>query len=248
MKRILPLLALTLFAVAPLMAQPAEKAPAKKAAKPKADTATKTVTTAGTAHLRFLHALPGAPAVDIYARDTEKIKTGLAYKGLTEYTEVKSGKMALKITATGKMEALINDAATLTKDKWYTIAVYGDTATPLMVLVNESTGKEMPDKARMRVVNLVSGMEAIAVTKPSTRGEDGNANFLSKPLVMGKSASKTVNPTTETIQLRDAAGKMLKEMPDVKMEEGLRYTAFAIGKVGATGDTAVDLILKTAAK
>ena len=242
LKKMLPLLALTLFASAPLLAQPAEK-PAKKPAAAK-----KTTTTGGVAHVRFLHALPGAPGVDIYARETEKIKTDLAYKGLTEYTEVKSGKMALKITATGKMEALINDAATLTKDKWYTIAVYGDTATPMMTLVNESTGKDDADKARMRVVNLVSGMNEIAVTKPSTRAADGSANFLPKPLVMGKSGSKTVAPATETLQLRDAEGKLLKEMADVKMDAGERYTAFAVGKAGATGDTAVDIIVKTAAK
>ena len=243
LKRMLPLLALTLFTSAPLLAQPAEK-PAKK---PRA-AAAKTTTTAGTAHVRFLHALPGAPAVDIYARETEKIKTDLAYKGLTEYTDVKSGKMALKITATGKMEALINDAATLTKEKWYTIAVYGEMATPMMVLVNESTGKDDADKARMRVVNLVAGMEAVAVTKPSTRAADGSANFLPKPLLMGKAGSKTVAPATETIQLRDAEGKVLKEMADIKMDAGERYTAFAIGKAGATGDLAVDMIVKSAAK
>ena len=167
---------------------------------------------------------------------------------MTSYTEVKSGKMPLKVTATGKMEALISDAATLTKDKWYTVAACMDGATPMMMLVNESSGKDYEDKARVRVVNLVSGSDGVAVTKPSTRTEDGSANFLSKPVLFGKSASKTVSPMTETVQFRDAAGKMLKEMPDMKMDAALRYTAFVIGKSGGTGDTMVDVIVKPAAK
>ena len=85
MFRMFSLLALTLIASAPLLAQTAEK-PAKK---PRAAAAAKTETAGNVAHVRFLHAAPGAPDVDIYAREGEKIKTGLAYKGMTEYTEVK---------------------------------------------------------------------------------------------------------------------------------------------------------------
>ena len=243
MNRIFSLLAFTLVTAVPLLAQPAD-APAKKPAAKK-PAATKTVTPAGTAHVRFLHAATGAPAVDIYAREGDKIKTGLAYKEMTSYTEVKSGKMALKVTATGKMEALVNDAATLTKDKWYSIAICMDKATPMMMLVNESSGKDYPDKARVRVINLVSGSDGVAVTKPSTRAADGTANFLTKPVLFGKSASKTLAPKTETIQFRDGAGKMLKEMPEMKMDAGERYSAFVVGK---TGDDGVDVIVKPAAK
>ena len=117
-----------------------------------------------------------------------------------------------------------------------------------MLSINESSGKEMPDKARVRVVNLVSGMAMVAVTKPSTRAADGSANFLSKPVDYGKSASKTLAPKTETIQLRDDAGKMLKEMPDIKLDAGERYTIFVVGKAGATGDMALDAMSKVAAK
>ena len=251
MIRTLSLLALTLFASAPLLAQTAEtptEKPAKKPAKPKAEK--KTTTVAGIAHVRFLHAAPGAGAVDIYARGDEKIKTGLAYKEITDYTEVKSGKMPLKITATGKTDALITGAVTLTKDKWYTVAAYMDGATPAVIGINESSGVEMPDKARVRVVNLVSGSDGVAVVTPSksARATNGMANFIAKPVLFGKSASKTVKPTTQTMQFRDAAGKTLKEMPDIKLDADNRYTAFVVGKAGATGADAVDVIVKPAAK
>ena len=146
------------------------------------------------------------------------------------------------------MEALIEDAATLTKDKWYTIAACMDGATPMMVLVNESSGTDYPDKARVRVVNLISGSDGVAVTKPSTRTEDGNANFISKPVLFGKTLSKTEKPMTETIRFRDSAGKTLAEMIDMKLEAGERYTAFVIGKSGGTGAEATDVIVKSAAK
>ena len=247
MKNLLSLLALTLFASAPLLAQP-DETPAKKPAAKKPAAAKKTTTVAGTAHVRFLHAAPGAGSVDIYARGDEKIKTGMTYKELTDYTEVKSGKLPLKITATGKTDALISGAVTLTRDKWYTVAAYMDGATPAVIGINESSGVEMPDKARVRVVNLVSGSDGVAVTKPSKRAADGSANFIAKPVLFGKSSSKTLKPATETIQFRDSAGKMLKEMPDTKMDAAMRYTAFVVGKAGGTGADAVDVIVKDAAK
>lgn len=247
MIKTLPLLALILFASAPLLAQPATETPAKKPAAKKPAAAKKT-TVAGIAHVRFLHAAPGAGAVDIYARGDEKIKTGMTYKELTNYTEVKSGKMPLKITATGKTDALVSGAVTLTKGKWYTVAAYMDGATPAVIGINESSGVDSPDKARVRIVNLVSGSDGVAVTKPSTRAADGTANFLSKPVLLGKSSSKTLKPTTETIQFRDSADKMLKEVPDMKFDAAMRYTAFIVGKAGGTGADAVDVIVKDAAK
>ncbi len=244
MKRMLSLLAVTLITSAPLLAQTAEK-PAKK---PKAATAEKKMTAAGTAHVRFLHAAPGAGSVDIYARGDEKIKTDFDYKSLTDYTEVKSGKMTLKITSTGKTDALINGAVTLTKGKWYTVAAYMDGATPAVIGINESSGVEMPDKSRVRVVNLVSGSDGVAVTKPSTRAADGMSKFIAKPVLFGKSSSKTLKPATETIQFRDSAGKMLKEVADMKLDAAMRYTAFVIGKSGGTGADTVDVVIKDAAK
>lgn len=251
MKRTLSLLALTLLASTPLMAQPAEK-PAKKPATRKTvakkPAASKKTTVAGIAHVRFLHAAAGAGAVDVYARGDEKIKTGISYKELTNYMEVRSGKMPIKITATGKTDSLVSGAVTLTKNKWYTVAAYMDGATPTVTGINESSGVEMPDKARVRVVNLVSGSDGVAVTKLSTRAKDGASNFIAKPVLFGKSSSKTLKPATETIQFRDSAGKILKEMPDVKLDAAMRYTAFLIGKTGGTGADAVDVIVKDAAK
>ena len=252
MNRLLSLLTLPLILCAPLMAQdaetPAEK-PAKKAAAKK-PAAKKTTTVAGTAHVRFLHAAPGAGSVDIYARGDEKIKTGFDYKSLTDYTEVKSGKMPLRITATGKTDALMSGAVTLTKDKWYTVAAYMDGATPAVIGINESSGVEMPDKARVRVVNLVSGSDGVAVVTPSksARAKDGMANFIAKPILFGKSASKTVKPMTQTMIFRDSAAKTLKDVADVKLVASMRYTAFIIGKAGGTGADAVDVIVKDAAK
>lgn len=254
MNRTISLLALTLFASAPLMAQTAAEAPVTKPAKEptttKPDGAKRKPTIAGIAHVRFLHAAAGAPSVDIYARGDEKIKTGLAFKGLTEYSEVKSGKMTLKLTATGKTDALISGAVTLTKGKYYTVAAYMDGATPAVTGINESSGVEMPDKARVRVVNLVSGSDGVAVVTPSksAKATNGTANFIAKPVLFGKSSSKTVKPMTQTMIFRDLTGKMLKELPGIKLEASRRYTAFVIGKAGATGADAVDVIVKDAAK
>ena len=222
-----------LLCALPVLAQP--NAPAK----PKA---TKTTRVAGTAFIRVLHAIPGGPSVDVYSGST-KIASNLSFKSLSNYMDIKSGKSALKVVPTGKTEpAIVSEAKTLAKGKFFTLAITGKQAASLL-LVNDSIGKEMPDKARVRVVHLAPGAPSVLVTVPSTRGKKGYANFVAKPLAYLESAAKTAKPMTTTIQVRTEDGKIVKEVADVRLEAGKRYDAFALGEVGST----FDVLIKPAA-
>jgi hypothetical protein len=222
-----------LLLAAPVVAQPAT--PAKKPAK---TTAAKTTRVAGTAYIRVLHAMPGGPSVDVYA-GTTKIASGLSFKSLGEYIDVKSGKNAIKITPAGKSEpAIVSEDKSLTKGKFFTLAITGKQKAALL-FINDSTGKEMTDKARVRVVHLAPGAPDVLVTVPSTRGTKGYTNLVPKPLGYQKSGSKTVKPMTATIQIRTQDGKLVKEISDVQLQAGKRYDAFAIGEVGSSFDVLV---------
>ncbi len=245
MKQILPLFALTLSASLPLLAQPAteQPKPVKKAAKAEK----KVVRAGGTAFLRVLHAMPGGPSVDVYGGSV-KVASNLGFKNISDYMEVKSGKSNFKVVGAGKTDpAVVTDSATLTKGKYYTLAISGKQA-PTLTSINESNGKEMPEKARVRVVHLAPGAPAVLITAPSTRAAAGYTKFLPKALEYGKSGSKTANPMTTKLQIRTEDGKIVKETDEIKLEAGNRYSAFAVGELGANGAGTFEVIVKPAAK
>lgn len=123
----------------------------------KASSTTKRVR--GTAYVRILHAIPDAPAVDVYA-DGQKVLTSAAFKSLSDYMPVPSGKRTAKLSTSGKSDSLLSGAVTLSKDKFFTLIAYGSVAKPVFMLMNESTGKDMPGKARVYVAHLAPNAPA----------------------------------------------------------------------------------------
>lgn len=248
MKKLLFLTSLLCIA-APLAAQPAAPETAPKATKtvikPKAAKAPKVAKMAGTSHIRVFHAMEGGPSVDVVA-GTTKIASNLAFKGISPYMEMKSGKNSFKVVGAGKTDpAIISEDKTLTKNKFFTLCIMGKEKAALL-FINDSTGKEMPDKARVKAIHLAPGAPDVILTVPSERGTKGYAVFLgsaAKPLGYAKSASKTAKPMTAKLQVRTLDGKIVKEIADVKLEAGKRYDAFAIGEVGTT----FDVVIKPAA-
>ena len=223
--------------------------PAKKAATTKKSTTKKprkTPAARGTAYIRVLHAISDGPSVDVYVSG-QKALSGVGFKTISDYMPVPSGKREFKITAAGKTDALLSASKSVTKDKYFTVIAMGTAAKPTLMFQNESTGKDVAGKARIRIYHLAPDAPAVNVTTPSTRGKDGYAT-LAKNLPYGKSISKTVAPMTATLQVRTADGKIVKEVTGVKLEADKRYGAFAVGKVGATGAQEFDVVVAQAAK
>ena len=189
--------------------------------------------------------MPGGPSVDVVA-GTTKIASNLAFKGISDYMEMKSGKNTFKVVGTGKTDpAILSEDKTLTRGKFFTLCIMGKEKAAVL-FVNDSTGKEMPEKARVKVIHLAPGAPDVMLTVPSERGAKGYTVFAGsakKPLGYAKSASKTVKPMTVKLQVRTLDGKIVKEIADVKLEAGKRYDAFAIGEVGTT----FDVLIKPAA-
>ena len=224
-----------------LLAAPSAMAQAEvgtaKVAKP-ARTATKRVK--GTAHVRILHALVDAPAADIYL-DDKKVAENIAFKTISDYLQIDSGKTNVKITPNGKTDALLTGSFTATKDAHLTVAAYGTTGKAMILSQNDNTGKTDEKKARLRAFHLVADAPTASLTTPSTRAKSGASNVI-KTLQYGKSATKLMAPGKITLQLR-ADGKVLKEATDVTLEAGKRYAVFAVGKPDA-----IELIVKPAGK
>ena len=221
-----------LMLAAPLLATraPADEAPIAAApeanAKAKAAPKAKRATVRGTAYLRVLHAIPGGPAADVYFGET-KIASGAAFKTLSPYAVLPSGRRTIKITSEGKSEALLSLPQTLTKDKFYTAVAYGTAAKPLLLVQNESTGKDIEGKARLRVFHLAMDAPAVSVTTTSKHAKSGFASAF-KALAPGKSMMKTFTPGTISLQLRSEGDKVLKETTTT-LEAGKRHALFVVG-------------------
>lgn len=201
-------------------------------------TTKKTTRVRGTSYTRVIHAIAGGPAVDVYV-DGKKVLSNVAYKSVSDYMAVPTGKHTFKVSAAGKSDALVSADLTNTKDKFYTVAAYGTPEKPLLLRVNEATGKEIEGKGRVYVVHLAQAA-AVDVTTPSTRNKTtGYASFL-KAVPPGTSRAKSATPGDVKLQVR-ADGKVVKEV-DAKIEAGKRYTVFAIGSASA-----LDLIVKPSA-
>jgi hypothetical protein len=157
-----------------------------------------------------------------------------------------SGSKLFKISASGKADALLEGKKTLSKDKYYTAIAAGTAAKPTFILQNESTGKEVEGKAKVRVFNLSPEAETVSVTTASTRSKAGYAKWASN-LAFGKSSMKTVTPNTMTLQLRSTDDKVLQEVSGAKFEADKRYAAFVIGTPGGSGSRALDLLIVPAA-
>jgi hypothetical protein len=230
-----------LMMAAPLMAQPGANNPKPNDAKPTGEK--KEAKPKGSAHLRVLHAVPDAGAADVYL-DDKKVAENVAFKTISNYLPIDSGKTSVKLTAAGKADVLLEDSLTAAKDGYYTVAAYGTKDKALLTTQNDATGKADEKKARIRVFHLSPGAPPVDITTPSTRAKDGAADVIKK-IEYGKDSTKLVEPGKITLQVR-ADGKIIKEIADVTLEAGKRYNIFAVGKAGATGAEAFDVIVKSA--
>lgn len=98
---------------------------------------------AGKAHLRFVHAAAGAPAVDIWAGNTARVFENVSYgeTGSPVYLPVDAGIVEVSVTPTGSVDRVLGPIPlNLEQGKIYTVVasgVVGDNSAPLTALVNE---------------------------------------------------------------------------------------------------------------
>jgi len=97
----------------------------------------------GKAHVRFVHAAAGAPAVDIWANSQNKVFTNVAYgqTGTPEYLPVDAGNITLSVAPAGTGNVVLGPLPLKLKSGTvYTVVasgLVGDEQAPLSALVSE---------------------------------------------------------------------------------------------------------------
>jgi len=215
---------------------------AQDAAKPVAKA--KTTKARGTAYVRVLHAIAGGPRVDVYV-DGKKTLDDVAFKTISDYMAVPSGQRAFSINAATKTDVLLTEKKNLVADKYYTVAATTTAGKPSFFVQNESTGTMKDGLAQIRVFHLAAGAPAVDITTPSARknAKGGYARLMTNLAFKKTKSNSRVTPKTYTLQVR-AGEKLLKEVPNVQIEAGKRYSVFAVGKADGVGDEAFDVLVK----
>ncbi|WP_066503112.1 DUF4397 domain-containing protein [Abyssisolibacter fermentans] len=175
-------------------------------------------------YLRFMHASPDAPGVDIYLNNS-LVASNLRYQGFTPYMPLLPGSYNVKVYAAGmQTDPVINTTIDVLQDADYTVAVAG-TLNNLKPVIISDTAMAMPgNEAQIKFVHLSPDAPAVDVTLPN--GVELFENIEYKEI----SPNSLVPPANYTIQVRDNATKqVVLTVPNVLLKANKYYTVYAVG-------------------
>lgn len=180
-------------------------------------------------YVRFLHAVPAAPAVDVYSNGNLIVRS-LSYKQVTGYFAVTPGRYHIEVFATGKQSELLAQACfEVCKNSAVTIALIGTEVGLLAVTEIYEVCKNMRDrcKAYLRFVNLAPNAPAVDVSLSG-----GTTLFRNVPYT-AHTRYKSINPGTYAFVLKPAGSSQPGlVLPTVTLEKCKAYSAYAVGDVG----------------
>jgi hypothetical protein len=179
--------------------------------------------------IRVLHAVPNAPAVDVYANDNLIVKN-LAYKEMSPYLPVPSGNYNIKVYPTGETtNPVIESSVYIPENSIYTIAAIGELPDISLYPIQEPTSANKTGMSCVRFIHLSPNAPPVDIKLP-----DGSIVFSNVPF---KSlASYTCVPSgTYTFRVNPAGtDNVVLTVPNVKLNPNTFYTIYAIGLVGET--------------
>jgi hypothetical protein len=181
----------------------------------------------GHAEIRFLHASPDAPGVDIYV-DGKKAVSNITYENVTHYARIEAGRHRIQVFPAGKTAgAVIDTAANLKPNAHYTVAAAGRLKEIRPVVVEDHHGGTKPGFARLKVVHLSPMGPAVDVTLPTGKVLLGHLTYKEK------SPYLQVAPGVRDLDVR-MAGKqqVILRAEKLRFEPNTTYTLYVLGHAG----------------
>ncbi|OJU12175.1 MAG: hypothetical protein BGN88_13260 [Clostridiales bacterium 43-6] len=179
--------------------------------------------------IRVFHAVPNAPAVDVYANDNIIVKN-LPYKEVSSYIPVPSGNYNIKVYPTGtKSNPVIDTNVYIPEKSFYTIAAIGELPDISLYPIQEPVSANKSNMACVRFIHLSPNAPAVDVKLPDNSivfnniPYKGIANFTCVP--SGTYTFKVTPTKTDDVVLT---------VPDVMLHPNTFYTIYAVGLVGET--------------
>jgi hypothetical protein len=176
--------------------------------------------------VRVVNAIPGEPAVVIFAGDSAAF-SGVGYKQATGFQEIPDDRFNFKLGSRDK--PLAENRENLNGGGHYTLVAMPDAGGAdkrnLRVLDDELKPVS-PEKARVRVINAVPGdLEISAYVRGRQEPLFDGINFKSE------AGWKEFDPIAGTLEIRPEGKKnVLASRPNVKLEGGKSYTFVIAGR------------------
>ncbi|WP_347550895.1 DUF4397 domain-containing protein [Pseudalkalibacillus hwajinpoensis] len=188
------------------------------------------------ANVRVVHASPDAPSVDIYVDGKPAFK-GASFKDVTDYEGLAPGEKKVQVfpsSANGKGKPVLEQKLTVAAGKDYTVAAIGKLANLSLLALEDQKGSG--DNANIRAVHASPDAPPVDIAV-----KDGDA--LIKNLAFTQSSDyQEVAPGSYNLEVRPTGSEeSVLDLPNLPVEGGVNYTAFAIGFL--EGDPALNVIL-----
>ncbi len=198
-------------------------------------------TQSASADVRVLHLSPDAPPVDILVGTSEMTKaplvTDFAYGSISPYVPVPTGNYFIDVIPSGTTTPVIDvNGIGIDGAVTYSIAAVNVVAAiePL-VLIDDNTIN--PAAARVRIVHASPNAGAVDISVQGLGVVAPGVNFKDATPYL------EVPEGTYTIDVLEAGtSNVVFTVPDLPLNAGTVYSAFAAGLVGETGDQAFRVI------
>lgn len=177
-------------------------------------------------YIRILHAVPGAPDVDVYANE-KLLSRNISYREFTEYLSVLPGNYNISIYKAGDTtDPLITGKVLLEPGEIYTAAAIGMPSSPELYVVNDIRQPVSPVNANLRFIHFSPDAPPVDLYLPTGPVLFRNVaykqvtNYI--PVIPGKYAVY-VRPT--------GTAEPVLYVPNINILPGKNYSIYAIGLV-----------------
>lgn len=178
-------------------------------------------------YIRILHAVPNAPALDVYANGTP-IARNLSYRGFTEYMTLAAGTYNIEIYAAGRRDTpILRTSITLPGRSIFTIAAAGRSPNISLLPIAEPRAMMPPGMVMIRFSHLSPNTPGVDIALP-----DGTILF--RDVRFGETTQYIpVVPSTYRLQIRTTGtNRVILDVPNINLAANRYYTVYAIGLQG----------------
>lgn len=178
------------------------------------------------AMVRVVHASPDAPAVDVYVGGNRAL-SNVPFGAVSDYLSVPAGSAAIKVLPAGAPagdRGVIEATVNLQAGTAYTVAAAGRLADIRPVVITDNLSAPASGQAKVRLVHLSPDAPAVDVAV-------ANGPVLIRNIAFPNAADYVQAAAgTYNLQVRVAGQNAVAlSVPDVTLEAGNTYTAFALG-------------------
>jgi hypothetical protein len=194
------------------------------------------------ASVRFIHASPDTPAVDVFI-DGKLVLSGAKYFSSSEALSVAPGEHKLQVApvGAGSDEAVVNDTIDLIRGRSYSIVATGRLESIKALLLKDESPKGLNGKAWVRVIHATVGAPAVDV-----RLANSNTPLLTDQGFRSVDYLK-VDPATYTFEVAPAGTDQAFAISSpLRFESGWSYTVITTGLYNTSGVAVQAIVDRTA--